>query len=405
MSGSDGINKLTQRLPTIVTRLVALAASPAGFAAAVGLTVLRHVLAPLMLDFKDGLYLPTVAFFAGRDPYSAAYLAEYGAVSPFPYPPHALLLFYPFTLLPYGTATVVYLVFALAMIVTIAHLAVRLAGVDRSPSWLWGAATALLLSRPGHMAVVEGQPSLMVIVATLLVLDERTRAWVRTAALALTTIKPTFGGPLFVLTFVRGAWRETLVAGAIALLCAVAPTLALVNRTGGLGPFVAELRTNQAEWLKNPDNDPAISLYRIDTPALLSRALDRRLPSPVEAGLTALLLGVGAITLRRRTARLPGPDAIALGLGAATVLACIYHQTYDLLLLAPVAVALAAGGGSRVLLAMLAVAGHNNFATNSLIERLGLTMIPPLLVTSWNGLTVLAVFAYFFRLARSPRVW
>jgi hypothetical protein len=401
MSGSDGINKPAQRLPTIVAALAALAASPAGFAAAVGLTVLRHVLAPLMLDFRDGLYLPTVAFFAGHDPYGAAYLAAYGAVSPFPYPPHALLLFYPFTLLPYAAATVVYLLFALAMIVTIARLAVRLAAVDGSP-WLWGTATALLLSRPGHMAVVEGQPSLLVVVGALLALDDGARPWVRTAALALTTIKPTFGGPLFVLTFVRGRWRETLIAGAIALLCAVVPTLTLTSRAGGVGPYAAELRTNQAEWLENPDNDPAVSIYRIDTPALVTRALGRRLPGPVEAALTALLLGVGAIALRRRSGRHSPPDTIALGLGAATVLVCIYHQTYDLLLLAPVAVGLAAAGGPRILLAMLTAAGLNYLATYALIDRLGLTGIPRLLVVSWNGLTVLAVFAWFVRAAREP---
>jgi hypothetical protein len=404
MSASDGINKPTQRLRTIVAAVVALAASPAGFAAAVGLTVLRHVIAPLMIDFKDGLYLPTVAFFAGRDPYSAAYLAEYGAVSPFPYPPHALVLFYPFTLLPYRAATAVYLVIALALIVTIARLAVRLAGVDGSPSWLWGTATALLLSRPGHMAAVEGQPSLIVIVAALLVIDERSREWVRTVALAVTTIKPTFGGPLFILTFVRGAWRPVVIAGVAALVCALPPTLALVERAGGVEPFVAEMRANQANWLRNPDNDPAISLYRIDTPALVSRGLGRRLPAPVEVALTAVLLGLGAVTLRKPVTRRPLPAGVGIGLAAATVLVCIYHQTYDLLLLAPVVVALARAGGPRILLAMLALAGLNYFATYAVIDRLGLTGIPRLIVTSWNGLTVLAVFAYFLRLARTERV-
>lgn len=399
MSGSEGINKPTQRLPTIVATLVAVAASPAGFAGAVALTLVRHLVAPLLLDFKDGLYFPTVAFFAGTDPYGAAYLAEYGVTSPFPYPPHALLLFRPFTLLPAATAGIVYLLLALLLIVVIARLSVRIAGLDASPSWTWGTATALLLSRPGHMAVIEGQPSLLVIVAALVALDDRTGPWLRTVALAVTTIKPTFGGPLFALTFVRGAWKETLVAGIVAVACAIPPTLTLVDHAGGLGPFVAELQANQTNWLRNPDNDPAVSLYRIDTPALVSRVLGHRLPTPVEVALTALLVGVGALALRKRAAMATPPDPVAMGLTAATVLVCIYHQTYDLLLLAPVVVMLAARGRPRALLAMTAIAAVNYLATYAAMDGLGISPTTRLIVTSWNGLTVLVVYLTYLRRA------
>ena len=379
-------------VPTTVERLLRVFASPTGFALAVALTLVRHVVAPLLLDFQDGLYFPTVAFFAGSDPYSPAYLVEYGVTSPFPYPPHALLLFRPFTLLPFGAAKLVYLVFALAMIVVIARASVRLAGLESSPSWFWGAATALLVSRPGHMAVIEGQPSLIVIVAALLALDDRARPWARTVALAITTIKPTFGAPLLALALARGRWREAVLAGAIAVACAVPPTLSLIDHAGGLTPFLTELRTNQAQWLRNPDNDPSLSIYRIDAPAFVSRLIGHRLPAAVEIGFTAVLVGLGALGVRRRGEAAARPDRVAMGLAATTVLVCIYHQTYDLLLLTPVVLALAASGTHRVVLALLAVAALNHFATYALIGRLGISGAAWLVVTSWNGLAVLAAY-------------
>jgi hypothetical protein len=367
MSGSEGINKPTQRLPTIVAPLLRVFASPSGFAIGVALTLVRHAVAPLLLDFKDGLYFPTVAFFAGSDPYSPAYLAEYGVTSPFPYPPHALLLFRPFTLLPYGAAKLVYLVFALAMIVAIARVSVRLAGLESSPSWFWGAATALLVSRPGHMAVIEGQPSLIVIVAALAALDDRARPWVRTVALAITTIKPTFGAPLLALALARGRWREAVLAGVIAVACAVPPTLGLIDHAGGLTPFLTELRTNQAAWLRNPDNDPSLSIYRIDAPAFVSRLVGA---APADRGGgrahgVARRIGSarGAKTRGRRGPTGPARDGARGDDGAGLHL----HQTYDLLLLTPVGLALAASGTHRIVLGLLAVAALNHFATYALI--------------------------------------
>ena len=398
MSGPDAMKDPAGQLPrTVFARGVAAFASPVGFAVAVVLTLVRVILSPLFLDFRDGLYHPTQAFFAGRDPYGAAYLVEYGVTSPFAYPPHALLLFRPFALLPYPAATLFYLLFAIFAILAIASLSVRLAGVEHRSEWFWGTATALLLSRPGHMAVVQGQPSLIVILAALVAMDDRARSWATTLAFAVTTIKPTFGAPLLALGLARGAWRQVFGAGIIALACALYPTLTLIAHAGGLGPFLTELQANQVHWLQNPDNDPVMSLYRIDAPALVSRLLGHRLPTAAEVTLTALLVASAALALRKRLYVAAARDRIAMALTAATVLVCIYHQTYDLLLLCPVCVALAAHSGNRTLLAMLAIAGVNYFASYAAMDRLGLSGATWLVVTSWNGIAVLAVFVTFLR--------
>ena len=167
------------------------------------------------------------------------------------------MTFLPFALPPYPIAAALYFIFGIASMLGIAILSLRLAGIrDRGP-WLWGVATALLLSRPGHMAVVQGQPTLLVLGAALFVIGVVGRPWAASFALAITTIKPTFGAPLVLLTMARGHWALAFRAIAIAVGLALYPTIALASRAGGFVPLLTSLFENHHRWLTGTDNDPS----------------------------------------------------------------------------------------------------------------------------------------------------
>jgi hypothetical protein len=308
-------------------------ASPLGFAVVVALTILRQLVRPLFIDFQNGLYTPTNAFLAGGDPYSEPYLAA--AKVPFAYPPHALLTFLPFAALPYPIAAALYFAFGIASMLVIAMLSLRLAGIAGHGPWLWGTTIVLLLCRPGHMLIAQGQPTILVLAAALVVIGTLGSPWMMSWALAITTIKPTFGAPLLLLTLARGqtaiAVRALVIAGGLALY----PVAVLAARAGGLLPFLTSFWTNYQHWLAGPDNGAATSIYRVDAAALLGHVVGQPLPSTVELVLSATLVLAAGLMLRHR-ARGPShaPDHVETSLIVTTVLTAVYHQTYDLLLLA-----------------------------------------------------------------------
>ena len=95
-------------------------------------------------------------------------------------------------------------------------------------------------------------------------------------ALAVSMYKPTFGAPLAVLMLIRGDKRAVLNGLVITALVNAAPLAALARRSGGLEAFAQDLLHSQRAW--DAVVDPSTQVYGVDTPALLSRLLGRRLP-------------------------------------------------------------------------------------------------------------------------------
>jgi len=129
-------------------------------------------------------------------------------------------------------------------------------------------------------------------------------------------------------------------------------------------------------------------------------------PMPVSAALALGILGLAAWSARRFYHA--GDPASADAVTCLAVTMCVYHQTYDALLLCG---ALAAGAfaalrdgrapASIVLLVALAIPFANHAATYALVERFALTGPAWLLVTCANGAAVAVAFAlYAARAAR-----
>ncbi|HEY2388244.1 MAG TPA: glycosyltransferase family 87 protein [Candidatus Binatia bacterium] len=382
----------------------------AAFAVAVALTVARHLVAPLFLDFGAALFYPARAFLDGGNPYDAAwYLAHYPADSPFAYPPGVLVLALPFAALSLRAATALYLALSLTLVPVLAWLALRLAGIAPSPARVLGLAAVLLVSRPGHMVVVQGQPSLVFIVAACGALLLARRADVSAGAVALLALamgKPTIGVPLALLCLARGWARLALGAAVVAFLVSMLAFPQVAARAGGIGALVHQVTTGSTRFGADHDNDPSRSMYRLDAIALAGRLAGRIPPAPVTAALAFGILGLAAWSARRFDRA--GDAASADAMTCLAVTMCVYHQTYDALLLCGALAAAAfavlrnaRAPGSGVLLVALAIPFANHLATHAFVEHLALTGPAWLLVTCANGAAIaVAVALYSARAAR-----
>lgn len=358
-------------------------------------------------DFRDAVYYPVVAVLDGGNPYDRrAYRETYPIGTEFPlYSPHTLLVHLPFGLLPYGPAQALYALVTIGLTLLLGALALDAAGVRRTAAAVLLVGAALLLARPGQMNLLLGQVTATVAVASWLALRwADARPGLAAVALAVSLLKPTFGVPLTLLLAAAGAWRVAVGGAALAAAASLAAVGWIVVNAGGPVPFAAAVLENLGSFESGALVDPATSPYRIDAPATLGRLLGWT-PRAAQLPLGLAILGVAGLTLARLRRR-GGDGVVGPALACVAVLACAYHQAYDLLLLVPSAAALAAGRGAvgpvaRVALVALFVLPMVNFlATDTAIRSLGLAGGAWVLATSINGCALVAALALCLGVAR-----
>jgi hypothetical protein len=363
-------------------------------------------------DFRDNFYYPAVAARDGRNPYDYAdYQAHYPIDRPLPaYTPINFLVHRPLAWLPYGAAEAADILLNLGLILATAWLALRGADITaRSRGGLAtggiaaGSAAALLfaaclvLSRPGQMTIFLGQTSALMAFGTTLALVDGRRHPLRAAGgLALTCLKPSYGGPLGVLMFLRGDFRAVGIGGLLAAGAALLGSLGPMRAAGGFYALLDSARGSMTVVTNDASFNEATSLIRIDPLAILGRLLGRPMGffANLAVALSVLLLaGAAILWLERRR----GEEARPLSdtLVCLAILLATYHQPYDGLSLAlPLAVAATlpelSARRRTVLLALLLVPCANFIATHTVLEHL--TLAPPLwlLVSSLNGLALTA---------------
>src|SRR5262245_40913702 len=183
------------------------------FAGAVGLTAMRiyktlHVPPAVpefnqgLTDFHNSVYFPALGLREGFNPYSQDYVAHYPTYQLPPYSPAMFWLNYPYSLLPLEVANVVYFVFSCALVVALAASALAVCRVPLTLVNVLALATVILISRPGHVNMLVGQITLVLVLGAVWALElARRRPVLGGLALALTTLKPTFAIPILWLMF------------------------------------------------------------------------------------------------------------------------------------------------------------------------------------------------------------
>jgi hypothetical protein len=368
----------------------------------------------VMADFRDVIYYPIVAVIQGKNPYDApSYVATYPVRCGFVYPPLTLLVHLPFGLLPFRAAELAYYVFTIVLTVTLARLLLFFVGADRG--WTLGLAALILASRPGHWNLLLGQSTVQCVIGAYLALALARRPWAQGLGLALATIKPNFGFPLAVLLLSRRDVRPVMIGASVAGVVSATLLFVFVQMAGGVHGFIGSLAPGLAAAAADVPNSP-LGHSRIDAIALVSRLLDLKPAPGVQLALGLSFLALGALGVRRLAAGAAGDVALRLSasLACVTVLLCVYHQGYCLLLLTLPLTAVVADraappwvsqpGLRRVLLVALAIPMINYLPSATAITALGITGAPWLVITSVNGTCLVVAMAVYLWLAFQPGV-
>jgi hypothetical protein len=358
-----------------------------------------------LVDFRDAVYYPVVAFLDGQNPYDpVAYASAYpvGNVFPF-YSPLTLLVHLPFGLLPFAPSAAAYFLVTVALLVWLAHVTLRMSGYSSSIAMRFALASALVISQPGQWDLFLGQCAAPIAVATYGALYlARRRPWAAGLCFAVASIKPTTGVPLALLMLVRGDRTAVLLGTAAAVVGGATMLAPIVYGAGGVGAFVTSVRGNYAGFTADPNAAAATSPYRLDVAALLSRPLGWSIGFGVELALMAGILAVGALALFR-VARRDEDDArvLSTSIVCVTVLVCVYHQSYEAILVAfPLLMAgrrcLAGDHGASplhwALFVALVTPAVNYLVMGGLVARMPTGGLPWLAATSLDGVALLVAF-------------
>lgn len=261
--------------------------------------------------------------------FAAAYQAFNGtavAFPAFPYPPHALLLYLPLTVLPFVAA------YSLWVAATFALLA--WAACRRSPRPL--IAGLVLLASPAALTNLGGGQNGFLSAALLcggLLLLER-RPWLAGILFGLLTYKPQLGIVLPFVLLAGGHYRSIAAAVATAAIVVLASVVLF-----GLEPwsrFFALSAPIQVQYLEQ-----GVGTFMMMAPSTFMAGRVLGLPLAVDYALQAVVAVAaiaGAVWAVRRKAP---PELKAAVVLVATVLAPAYLFSYDLCLVAVAQVLLA----------------------------------------------------------------
>ena len=261
---------------------------------------------------------------------------------------------------------------------------------------------------PGERQFVNlwlGQLALTMAFGSLVAIHfARSKPWLAGLGLALISIKPNYALPIFLLLLVRRDFRAVAFGVLLGGTGTVAMTLALMNNFGGVG-FLEDLVAKYGSLKAHPGiAHVELASGRIDAISILLRAA-----GPASPGFAKLLIGGGALALggaavyglshRRDEHSARGVSAALICL---TTLACVYHNSYDaLLLFLPVVASIAARASAwhdlgRLrwpIAAMLCFPLVNYFGTLQFTSRLGIGGAGLSLVMGLNAIAILLALA------------
>lgn len=259
-----------------------------------------------------------------------AYFTQADAFTAFFYPPSFLPFTYPLGWLPYFPALVLWLATTGALFVFAIHRWLRTFLVEL-PTWL------LLLAFPASVIqITHGQTAFLLAGLLMLAL-----LWLRSAPilagmlLGLATVKPQFGLLLPLVLVLTGEWRALFSAAASALLLAGASALLF-------GPGIWEDWISLTRAAQTAMDAGAVGYAKMVSPFTGLMLLGVPAPAAylIQAGVS---LGIAAMLARVSWRRTYRPELGALTLVGA-VLATPFVLDYDLLLLVPAMIVIAAGG-------------------------------------------------------------
>ncbi|QDV42910.1 hypothetical protein Enr13x_27610 [Stieleria neptunia] len=380
-----------------------------------------------MCDFHNGLYFPATALLAGKSPYGQQYADEYPVSRQIPFfSPVILVLHAPLTFLPLPVADVLFFVISVLLVIVLAMLCAKAAGVGRANgaagaggrlTWVASIAAAIVFSRSGHISLYNGYFTIELALATIAAIHfAKDRPMTAAIALTLVSAKPTFILPLGFLMLARGNYKALGLGAAISVLGAGLPMTYLAYHEGiratgsidmaaGLDKIVDDIGTAQQVHMKTQDESPVDSWTRLDALATVCKWTGSDPGQMVHLAVMMLILAWPMVILFYRS-RHGLDDGVAGGTGCLMLVATLtslYHQSYDaMVVVAPTVGLLLAStefwrsvspSTRGVLGALMVFPAFNYLSTRSFLTRLDLGDIGFGVITSLSGVALMIAWA------------
>lgn len=356
-----------------------------------------------LTDFHHIFVFPAMAAREGVNPYDAEFIERFAVNRQYPlYSPAMFWLAYPLAFVPLVVADIFFFSATVALVVALAASALYVCRTPRTMVNVFGLATLILLSRPGHVNLLLGQPTLLIVLGAVwaLELSRRRPNWAG-IALAITTLKPTFGVPLIWLMFCRRDFRAVAVGVALCAATVIAGLAPFVARDG-VQPMLTSLLQSQSQHEADPTVAAETTWTRLDAQALMGKLAPGEMSGAINLGLTAaILLTAGWAIWRTQQGPLTeGADNLSGLIICTATLACIYHGTYDALLLFVPWLGSAVGRLREqlptklqlVVFVLLTIPAVNYVSARAVLNRLPIDGPSWTAVTAINSIAVAALF-------------
>ncbi len=364
-------------------------------------------------DFQNGVYFPSKAFINRVSPYSQQYAAEYPVPRSTPfYSPVVFAAHAVFAMLPLQMAEVVYFVWLVMLTAAIAWFtAVWLKPWTNDVMRLDLAALTFLLlivSRGGQQTLYTGYFTFEIILACLIAIQyAHRRPWLAGIALVIVSFKPNFVLPLGLLLLCRGNIKAILIGGVISLILAIV-CFEWIKPAGGYSELVEQIRQTQEVHHADPIEKPVNTWLRVDTLAVVAKWSHWE-PSDLVSllAMLAFVIPVGVVIARQK-GRFSERDGVmnwAGGLILLTMTVAIYHHVFDAIVLIPWSVwgllkakeCLSKLRRKECMAVVVAsflclVPQGNYLSSQKFLTRYGVTDTLFLIITSVNGIALLAAF-------------
>lgn len=368
------------------------------------------------VDFHNGIYYPSLALSQGISPYGSEYAKTFPVSRQIPFfSPAIVAMHIPITWLPLHAAEATYFAIMIALVIAIAGQSTSAAGLGGRLDWLMATAAAIVWSRAGHVTLYNAYFTFELILASIIAIRyAKSKPLVSAIALTVVSGKPTFILPLGLLMLARGDFRAIMLGAVFSILSAAVPLAFLSHREGdgdlmkGLGEIRVQISEAQDVHHHEPNEIPALSWTRIDFFAILAKWTNS---DPSDAlhlvAMGILFLPPGWLLWRRtRLGKDDGVGGITGGLILLSMVVGLYRQSYDVLLLVPTVVGVAAGvlpvwsrssvGARIILAALMTFPAFNYLSSQSFLTMLPDSKVIFLLLTSSNALSLTLAWVWVY---------
>lgn len=288
-------------------------------------------------DFLGVVYYPTVAFLTGENPYNAAaFINHYPVYFAFPpFLPAVFLVHLPFALLSQPLSTLLYFLTVLGLTATLSYASFKIADLPSPLTSVMLVFALILISRPGHSNLLLGQTAIQFSLSAYMAYYFAKRSTLLGAiGLVFCVLKPTFGLPLALLLIAEGHMRLVLFAATLAVAINVPFVFMLVEAEGSLSALIQSSISSFPAWASHEQVEPATSATRIDLSSLIGRTTGVKQTLAGQLSVLFGTIGLAAFASARCAQRaIAGIQHLLLGITLITILLCVYHKVYDLVIL------------------------------------------------------------------------